>query len=90
MMDIHFTDYLRYRAETRGFDLSILSRIMRHSSERYRDTETRRHIVVGKHGDRLVLIAYEQGERGMTPVTVHATSRQQIHFRLQTGRLEYE
>jgi hypothetical protein len=90
MMDIHFTDYLRYRAEMRGFDLSILSEILRHSSERYRDSETRRHIVVGKHGERLVLIAYELDEQGMTPVTVHAASRQQINFRLQSGRLEYE
>ncbi len=89
-MNIYFTEYLRYRAETRGFDLTLLEAILRHSSERYHDTETGRSVAVGKHRNALVLIPYETNDSTITPVTVHATTRQQIKFRLQTGRLVYE
>ncbi|GFE71175.1 hypothetical protein [Chroococcus sp. FPU101] len=43
-------------------------------------------IAVGKHNNSLVIIPYEYTEEFITPVTVHATTRQQIQFRLQTGR----
>ncbi|GAB4176209.1 MAG: hypothetical protein Fur006_07080 [Coleofasciculaceae cyanobacterium] len=43
-------------------------------------------IAVGKHREQLVLIPYEQNENIITLVTIHATTRQQIRFRLKTGR----
>lgn len=86
MPTIIWTEYLKYRAQLRGFDLSQLEQIVRHSGERYRDTETGRMIAVGRHEQSLVLIAYEVEGSVATPVTVHAVSRQQIRFRVQTGR----
>jgi len=37
-----WTDYLRYRARTRGFDLVLIEQLLRFASERYFDTVTRR------------------------------------------------
>jgi hypothetical protein len=37
-------------------------------------------------GEQLVLIPYEQNENKITPITIHTTTRQQIRFRLKTGR----
>jgi hypothetical protein len=34
----------------------------------------------------LVLIAYEEDDIAITPVTVHAVTRQQITTRVRTGR----
>ena len=87
---IVWSDYLRYRSELRGFELSKIENILRHSGERYFDTATRRLIVVGKHDDRLVIIPYEKQGNEITPVIIHATTRQQINFRLKTGRFIYE
>lgn len=86
MPEIIWTSYLSYRAARRGFDLDLIENILRFSSERYYDVETDRAIVVGKHGEQLVLIPYEQNENTITPITIHATTRQQIRFRLKTGR----
>ena len=86
MPEIIWTSYLSYRATRRGFDLVLIKDILRFSSERYYDAETDREIVVGQHGEQLVLIPYEQSENTITPVTIHATTRQQIRFRLKTGR----
>ncbi len=83
---IVWTDYMKYRARLRGFELARLEEIIRFSSERYFDTVTGRHIVVGRHGKELVVIPYEMNEEQITPITVHATTRQQINFRLKTGR----
>jgi len=85
-----FTDYLKYRAELRGFDLTQVEHILRYSQERYFDIETHRLIVVGEQGNKLVMIPYEESETEITPITIHATTRQQIKFRLTTGRLTYE
>jgi hypothetical protein len=85
-----FTDYLKYRAELRDFDLSQIEHILRYSKERYFDIETHRLIVVGGQGNKLIMIPYEESETAITPITVHATTRQQIKFRLTTGRLTYE
>ena len=93
MSAVIWTEYLKYRAQLSGFDLELLEQIVRHSGERYRDTETGRIVAVGRHGRRLVLIAYEIyeiEESDATPVTVHAVSRQQIRFRVQTGRFVNE
>ena len=81
-----WTDYMRYRAKLREFDLEKLEQIVTHSSERYYDTETGRAVVVGKHDTKLVIVPNEATENEITPVTVHPTSRQQINFRLKTGR----
>jgi len=75
-----------YRVALRGFDLVLIENILRYSPERYMDTETRRSIVIGEHGNKLVMIPYEEDELTITPVTIHATTRQQIKFRLNTGR----
>jgi hypothetical protein len=87
---IIWTDYLKYRAALRGFDLEKLEVIVRHSNERYFDTETGRHVVIGRHEQQLVMIPYETHQEIITPVTVHPITRQQIRFRLSTGRLIHE
>ncbi|MBI4691026.1 MAG: hypothetical protein HY754_12305 [Nitrospirae bacterium] len=80
---------MKYRAELRGFELSKIENILRHSGERYFDTTTHRLIAVGKHDDRMVIIAYEKHGSEITPATIHATTRQQINFRIKTGRFIY-
>jgi hypothetical protein len=86
IIDIIWTDYLRHRALARGFDLAIIERILRFSSERYFDTVTHRMVAVGRHGNRLVMVPYEREHDTITPVTMHATTRQQVKLRLHTGR----
>jgi uncharacterized DUF497 family protein len=81
-----FTDYIKYRATLRGFDLDEIENILRYSQEKYFDVETERKIVIGKHNDNLVMIPYEIEEENIIPVTIHITTRQQIKFRLKTGR----
>ncbi len=71
MPEIIWTSYLRYRVIQRGFDLDLIENILRFSSERYYDVETERAIVVGKHGEQLVVIPYEQSENTITPITIH-------------------
>lgn len=90
MRQIIWTDYLKYRAALRGFDLGKLEQIIHHSTERYLDTETRRTVIVGRHERALVMIPCEADADTITPVTVHAVTRQQIGLRVRTGRLEYE
>ncbi|MFZ2726104.1 MAG: hypothetical protein WAX77_07645 [Methylococcaceae bacterium] len=85
-----FTDYLKYRAQLRGFDLNLIENIIRYSPERYIDSESYRFVVIGEHGNKLVMIPYEETENTITPITIHATTRQQIKFRLTTGRLSHE
>ena len=89
-MTIVWTEYLRYRASIRGFDLDELEQILTHSVERYRDTETGSLIAIGRHKNQIVLIAYEAKDDEITPITVHASSRQQIRFRVKTGRFTDE
>ena len=90
MPGIVWTEYLQYRAALRGFDLAELAELVRYGSERYFDTETGRNVVVGRCGKQLVLIPYEVDGETRTPVTVHAITRQQVSFRLRTGRFVYE
>lgn len=86
---IVWNDYMKYRAKLRGFELSKIENILHYSVERYFDTATQRLIAVGKHDDRLVIIPYEKHGNEITPVTIHVISRQQINFRLKTGRFVY-
>jgi len=88
MLQIVWSDYLQYRAQLRGFDLGKIEEILRYSEERYYDTETARLIAVGKHDNQLVIIPYERENEIVTPITIHATTRQQIQFPLKNGRFE--
>lgn len=45
-----WTAYLRHRARVRGFDLGVIEQIVRFSSARYFDTDTRRMVAIGRHG----------------------------------------
>jgi len=83
---IIWSDYMKYRAKMRGFSLVEIEAILRFSSERYFDTASGRYIAIGKHHDKLIMIAYEIIEPAIIPITVHVTTRQQIKFRLKTGR----
>ena len=87
---IVLTDYVKYRIHLRGFDLATIEHIVRHSAERYVDTVTGRAVAVGRHDRRLVMIPYEREGNSLTPVTVHATSRQQISLRVKSGRFRNE
>jgi hypothetical protein len=87
---IVWTDYFRYRAELRGFDLAKVEAILRYGAERYRDAATGRRVVVGRHGESLVIMPYEVEESSLTPVTIHVTSRQQISLRIRSGRFTHE
>jgi hypothetical protein len=88
--EIFWSDYMRYRLRLRNFNLVKVEHIVRHASERYRDTTTDRLVAVGRHDDRLIMIPYESNGKMLTPVTVHVTSRQQINFRVKSGRFENE
>ena len=83
---VEWSGYLRYRADLRGFELEKVEKILRYSVERYFDTGTRRMIAVGRHDNSMVIVPYEEKEDTITPITIHATTRQQINFRLKTGR----
>ena len=79
-----------YKARLRGFDLVRIEEIVKHSVERYFDTESGRPVVIGHHKRTLVIVPYEVSEDIITPITIHATTRQQIRFRIQAGRYTYE
>ena len=85
-----WNDYIKYRARLRGYDLDKIEAIIRHSEERYFDISTHRRIAIGRHDARLVMIPYEISGNSVIPVTIHPTTRQQIKFRLRTGRFRYE
>jgi hypothetical protein len=89
-MKFIWSEYIRHRAESREFDLEKVEEILRYSSERYFDTETERLIAVGRHDERLIMIPYEAYGDTIRPVTVHAVTRQQINFRIKTGRFANE
>jgi hypothetical protein len=85
-MKFIWSEYIRHRAESREFDLEKIEEILRYSAERYFDTGTNRLIAVGRHDERLIMIPYEAYGDAIRPVTVHAVTRQQISFRIKTGR----
>jgi len=87
---IIWSEYIKYKADLRGFELTKIENILRYSEERYFDTITRRMIAVVRHDDLLVMIPYKKSKDSIIPVTIHATTRQQINFRLKTGRFVYE
>ena len=87
---IVWTDYMKYRLGLRGYDLATVEQILRYSSERYVDTASGRAVAIGRHDKLLVMIPYELEGRTLTPVTIHATSRQQINFRIKSGRFKNE
>jgi len=87
---IVWTEYMRYRVGLRGYDLATVEHILRYSSERYIDSVSGRMVAIGRHEKILVMIPYEREGSTITPVTVHATSRQQINSRLKSGRFKNE
>jgi hypothetical protein len=89
-LETRWTSYLQFRANLRGFDLNALEGILRNASERYTDAATGRRVAIDKHGNNLVAIPYDQEQDAIVPVTVHATSRQQVTYRLKSGRFVYE
>jgi len=89
MVKIIWTDYLNYRAKLRGFELELISEIVKYSGERYFDIDTSRMIVIGKHNNILIMVAYEvRDDNVVVPVTIHATNRQQISYRVKNGRYQ--
>lgn len=89
-MIVVWTDYMKYKAKLRGFDLSRIENILKSSPERYTDTATGRRIAVGRYDKQLVIIPYELDENSLIPVTIHITTRQQINIRIKTGRFTRE
>ena len=89
-MGLIWTDYVKYKARLRGFDLAKIEGIVRYSAERYFDTETGRQIAIGTHDNQLVMIPYEAHQDSVIPITVHATTRQQIRSRMRIGRYTLE
>ena len=87
---IVWTAYMAYRLKLRGFNAADVETCVRYSTERYSDTVTGRRIAVGHCGSGLIMVAYECAEDRLTPITVHATSRQQINARVTTGRFTHE
>jgi hypothetical protein len=86
---MEWTDYLRFRARLRGFDLAEIEQAVRYSKERYRDTSTGRLVVIGETSGGPVLIPYELDQGVLRPITVHATTRAQVLARIQSGRFEH-
>jgi hypothetical protein len=87
---IVWTEYMKYRLDLRGYDLATVEHILRYSSERYVDTVTGRLVAIGRHEKLLVMIPYDRKGGMLTPVTIHATNRQQINSRFRSGRLRNE
>ena len=87
-MKVVWTEYLRHRALTRGFELAAIEHIVRSSQERYFDTATRRMVAIGRYRRGLVMVPYDRENDTVTPVTIHATTRQQTNFRVRTGRFQ--
>jgi hypothetical protein len=87
---IVWSEYMKYRLSLRRYDLATVEQILRFSSERYVDTVTGRVIAIGRHEKLLVMIPYELKGHTLTPVTIHATSRQQINSRIKSGRFKNE
>ena len=87
---IVWSEYMKYRLNLRGYDLATVEQILRYSSERYVDIVTGRVVAIGRHEKLLVMIPYELKGRTLTPVTIHAISRQQINSRIKSGRFNNE
>jgi hypothetical protein len=85
---IRWSEYMLYRTKERGYESAKIEEIVRHSAERYTNTDSGRTVIVGRHDERLVLIPIEIDGSTVVPITVHATTRQQIRFRLQSGRFK--
>jgi hypothetical protein len=88
MKRVIWTEYLKYRAQLRGFKLELIEQVALFSEERYFDSATQRMVAVGRYGSQLVMIPYDQEGETVTPVTVHFTTRQQINVRLRTDRFK--
>jgi len=84
------TQLKNYGLRMRKNKNTTIEQILRYSSERYVDTATGRLVAIGRHVKLLVMIPYERKGGTLTPVTIHATNRQQINSRLKSGRFKNE
>jgi hypothetical protein len=66
----------------RGFDLAKKEQILRYSSERCLHTASGRLVFAGRIDDLLVLVPCESEQGSITPITIQATTRQQINLHL--------
>ena len=87
---IVWTEYMKYRLKLCGYDLGTVEHVLRYSAERYLHTVSGRMVAIARHEKLLVMIPYETTGKTLTPVTIHATSRQQINSRVKSGRLKNE
>jgi hypothetical protein len=87
---IIWTEYLKYRARLRDYDLNVIEQVVRYSTERYYDTATFRRVAVGRHDKQLIAVPYDSDDNSITPVTVHAIVRPQVAIRIKTGRFVHE
>lgn len=87
---IIWSDYMEFRMNLRKFDRNRVENILRYSTERYFDQASHRRIVIGQHDQVLVMIPYEESAKSITPVTIHATTRGQINYRIKSGRFRNE
>ena len=78
------------KLDFKGFELDLIEDILRFSEERYFDTLTMRYVVIGRYQKSIIMIPYEKNENLLIPITVHTITRQQIKFRIKTGRLYRE
>jgi hypothetical protein len=49
-----------------------------------------RLVAIGRHKNLIVMVPYELKGRTLTPITIHATTRQQINSRIKSGRFRNE
>lgn len=87
----HLDGLPQVRPVPSGFDLGTLESITRSSSERNRDTEAGRTIIVGPHDydNRLIVIRSDVHGDTATPVSAGAITRHQLRSRLRTGRISH-
>ncbi len=91
MKKIIWTEYFKYKVALRGFNLLSIEDILRYSAERYYDIATGRLVIIGKDAKILIMIPHEiEQEHTIIPITVHATSRKQITYRVKSGRFKNE
>ena len=76
---------MKYRASLRGFDLAKIEEIVRHSAERYFDTETGRRVVIGRYDRILVMIEWHGLKQKVVVETPVITTFRSIIARARLG-----
>ena len=89
-MEIQWTEYMKYRLNLRNFDMARVEDVLRFSIERYWDSMHHRRVVIGRCDKTLVLVPYDEEGKIFIPITIHATNRKQIQYRIKIGRFKDE